>query len=527
MLEYFSANPIVLLAFLLGVGMAIGHIKVKGVSLGAAAVLFLAIAVSAWGSAAGVELKIPREIAVLGLSLFAFCIGTNAGTSFFDTVKTAWKALLLLVGAYIVVCFVGVGIGLMLGMDIAQIGGSISGALTNTPMLDAVGESSGDLAGATVGYSITYLYGVLGMILFASIALRVGKNDKDAPTPVITKTIRVETDEKPRLGDIFERFEERIAITRLRRGETGPIMRPNMSDTLNPDDLLTVVGEEVDVQEIVEELGHPSSHPLQFDRNYLDYRRITLSDVTKAGKTISELNMGDRYGATISRIRRGDVDMVAYPDFVLQLGDRLRVVAPKANIRRITRYLGDSTRGLTSLNPVGLGIGLTLGFLIGQIPIPSPGGGYFSVGYAAGAIIMGLIMGRVGRIGPFVTGLPYTTSQVLGEIGLLLFLAQAGVNAGGSIQTAFTGGDWWRILLLGFIATTLFGILLLIAMRWFAKMGGTKLAGFMGGAQTQPAVLGFANDQTNVDPRIGLGYAMAYPVAMITKILCGTFIGML
>ena len=527
MLEYFAANPIVMLTFLLGVGMALGHIKIKGVSLGAAAVLFLAIAISAWGRASGVELKIPREIAVLGLALFAFCIGTNAGTSFFATLKTAWKAILLLIGCYIVVCLLGVGIGMMLGMNAAQIGGTIAGALTNTPMLDAVGETSDDLAGATVGYSITYLYGVLGMILFASLALRAGKNDKDAPTPLVTKTIRVETAAQPRLGEIFERFDEKLAITRLRRGETGPIMRPNMSDTLNKDDLVTIVGEAASVDQIIKELGHPSSHPLQIDRHYLDYRRITLSDVAKAGKTISELNMGDRFQATISRVRRGDVDMVAYPDLVLQLGDRLRVVAPKANINMITKYLGDSTRGLTSLNPVGLGVGITLGFLIGQIPIPNPGGGYFSVGYAAGAIIMGLIMGRVGRIGPFVTGLPYTTGQVLGEIGLLLFLAQAGVNAGGAIQTAFTGGDWWRILLVGFIVTNLFGILLYIFMRWIGKMGGTKLAGFMGGAQTQPAVMGFANDQTNVDPRISLGYAMAYPVAMITKILCGTFIGML
>lgn len=526
MLEYFAANSIVLLAFLLGVGMAIGQIKIKGVSLGAAAVLFLAIAISAWGSASGVKLVIPREIAVLGLSLFAFCIGTNAGTSFFATLKTAWKAILLLVASFVVVSIASVGIGSMLGMPVSQIGGALAGALTNTPALDAVGETSGDLAGATVGYSITYLYGVLGMIFFASLALRVGKNDTDAPTPLVTKTIRVDTDTEPRLGEIFEDFNEKLAFPRIRRTECN-ITRPNMSDVLHKGDLVTIVGEAASVERVVEELGHASSHSLVADREYLDFRRITLSDVSKAGKTISELNMGDRFQATISRVRRGDVDMVAYPDFVLQLGDRLRVVAPRKSIKQITAYLGDSSRGLTSLNPVGLGVGMTLGFLIGQIPIPNPAGGYFSVGYAAGAIIMGLIMGRVGRIGPFVTGLPYTTGQVLGEIGLLLFLAQAGVNAGGAIQIAFTGGDWWRILLLGFVATNIFGILMFIFMRWMGKMGGTRLAGFMGGAQTQPAVMGFANDQTNVDPRISLGYAMAYPVAMIAKILCGTFIGMM
>ncbi|WP_279106746.1 aspartate:alanine exchanger family transporter [Mobiluncus curtisii] len=527
MFEFFEAHPIVLLAALLGIGMAFGHIKVKGVSLGAAAVLFLAIAVSAWASASGIKLMIPKEIAVLGLSLFAFCIGSNSGSNFFATLQTAWKSILLLVGVYVGVSAVAVGIGTLLGMPVSQIVGTLSGALTNTPMLEAGGETSGDNATATVGYSIAYLYGVLGMIFFASLALKKGKNDRDAPSPVVSKTIRVEIDTQPRLGEIFERFDEKLAFSRLRRGEQGPITRPNMSDTLNPGDLITIVGEASAVHTIIEELGHSSSHSLQTDRTYLDYRRITLSDATKAGKTIAELNMGDRFGATVSRVRRGDVDMVAYPDLTLQLGDRLRVVAPKSNIATITKYLGDSTRGLTSLNPVALGIGMTLGFLIGEIPIPNPGGGYFSVGYAAGTIIMGLIMGRIGRIGPFVTTLPYTTGQVLGEIGLLLFLAQAGTNAGGSIQTAFTGGDWWKILLLGFIITNIFGLALFILMRVVAKMGGTKLSGFMGGAQTQPAVLGFANVQTNTDPRVSLGYAMAYPVAMITKILCGTFVGMI
>ena len=124
MFEFFAAHPIVLLAALLGIGMAFGHIKVKGVSLGAAAVLFLAIGVSAWASASGIKLMIPKEIAVLGLSLFAFCIGSNSGPNFFATLQTAWKSILLLVGAYVGVSAVAVGIGTLLGMPISQIVGT-------------------------------------------------------------------------------------------------------------------------------------------------------------------------------------------------------------------------------------------------------------------------------------------------------------------------------------------------------------------------------------------------------------------
>ncbi|MDY6077556.1 aspartate:alanine exchanger family transporter [Mobiluncus sp.] len=524
---YLAAKPLVLLLLLLGLGMAIGHIKVKGISLGAAAVLFLAIAISASAKAQGIELSIPVELSMLGLALFAFSIGSNSGPNFFSTLKNSTKPILALILIFVIVSATAVGLGKLLNMSPASVAGTLAGALTNTPMLGAAGTASGDPATATVGYSIAYLYGVLGMLIFAVFALRAGKHDKDAPSPITSHTIRVEREDHPRLGDIYQHYNESVAFSRLRRGEKGPIMRPTMEDTLSEGDLITVVGDAKSIEKIELELGHHSSHSLLTDRSYLDYRRITLSDASKAGKTIAELNMGDRFGATVSRVRRGDVDLVGHPDLVLQLGDRVRVVAPLSNIKEVTKFLGDSTSGLTSLNPVALGLGMAIGFAIGQIPIPNPLGGTFEIGYAAGCLIIGLIMGRLGRIGPLVTALPFTTAKVLSEIGLLIFLAQAGVAAGGSIGVAFTGGDWWKILLLGMILTTLFGLLLYFMMRFGLKMGGTKLAGLLAGAQTQPAVLAFANGQTNSDGRIALGYAMVYPVAMIVKILCGTFVAML
>ena len=155
----------------------------------------------------------------------------------------------------------------------------------------------------------------------------------------------------------------------------------------------------------------------------------------------------------------------------------------------------------------------------------TPTGDYFSIGSAAGTLIVGLIFGRIGRIGPFVTALPYTACQVLSELGLLLFLAQAGANAGGQIAEAFTSGTWWKIFILGFIMTTIMGVGLYVSMRWLFKMGGTQLSGVLGGSQTQPAILAFANGRTNNDPRVALGYALVYPVAMIGKILIAQLLG--
>ena len=140
-------------------------------------------------------------------------------------------------------------------------------------------------------------------------------------------------------------------------------------------------------------------------------------------------------------------------------------------------------------------------------------------------MIVGLIFGRLGRIGPIVTAMPFTAGQVLAEFGLLVFLAQAGANAGGQIEKAFTSGTWLQILLLGIIMTSIMAIGLYVVMRWAFKMGGTKLAGLLAGAQTQPAVLAFANSRTNMDPRVSLGYALVYPVAMIGKILVAQIMG--
>ena len=163
--------------------------------------------------------------------------------------------------------------------------------------------------------------------------------------------------------------------------------------------------------------------------------------------------------------------------------------------------------------------------MIGEWKILTPTGATFSIGSAAGTLIVGLIFGKIGRIKGFVTAMPFTATAVLSELGLLIFLAQAGTRAGGQIANAFTGGDWWKILVTGLVITTIVGLGLYASMRWVVKMGGTRLSGLLGGAQTQPAILAFANERTGADPRVALGYAMVYPVAMIVKIFIAQVLG--
>ncbi|UZN04908.1 aspartate:alanine exchanger family transporter [Cellulomonas sp. S1-8] len=521
---FLAQQPVLLLFAVIGVGSAIGHVKVRGVGLGAAAVLFLAIGLSAWASSYGVDLEITEALGTLGLTLFTFCVGIVSGATFFSSLRRSLAPILAMAGVLVLGAVVAVGAGRVLGLDSAVVAGAWAGAVTNTPALAAARDAAGDDAGPTIGYAVTYLFGVVGMLVAVSAALRHRDRDTDAPPVLVNRTVRVEVTGNPSVQDLEHRHADRIKFSRVRRGEESPIRTADDADLLLLDDLVTVVGPAEDVDAVTRELGHTSSHRLEADRLYLDVRRVTVSTQQAAGHTIAELDLLHRFGATISRVRRGDVDVVATDDFQLQLGDRVRVIAPRERMVEVSTWFGDSSRGLSDITPVVLGLGMAAGILVGSVAFPVPGR-LFSIGSAAGTLLVGLVLGRVGRIGPVVTAMPYTAAQAIAELGLLMFLAQAGTRAGAQIGAAFTSGDWLRILALGVLVTGVVATGLYVVMRRMFHIGGTRLSGLMGGAQTQPAVLAFANARTGYDARVALGYALVYPAAMITKIVLGQVLG--
>jgi putative transport protein len=523
-LGFLAGQPILLLFVVVGVGSAIGRLKVRGVGLGAAAVLFLAIGLSAWAAAYGIDLQITEALGTLGLTLFTFTVGIVSGATFFASLRRNLGPILAMVGVVIVGALVAVGMGRLLELDPATVAGAFAGALTNTPALAAAQQAAGDPTSPTVGYAVTYLYGVVGMLVAVSLALRGRDRDTDTPPPLVNRTVRVELDSAPGIRELEKRHGNKITFTRVRRGEQSPIRTADDRDTLVRDDLVVVVGPADEVEAVTAELGHASSHHLEIDRAYLDVRRITVSDPQAAGRTIGELGLAQRFDATASRVRRGDVDVLASDDVMLQLGDRVRVIAPRARMGEVSTFFGDSSRGLYDITPIVLGVGMTLGILLGAVAFPVPGR-VFSIGSAAGTLILGLVLGRIGRIGPVVTAMPYTAAQAISEFGLLVFLAQAGSRAGSQIGVAFTSGEWLRILVLGLVVTTVVAVGLYQVMRRVFHMGGTQLSGVIGGTQTQPAVLAFANGRTGHDSRVALGYALVYPAAMIVKILLGQILG--
>lgn len=511
--EYLAQHPVIVLFLLIGLGAALGRVRIGGVSLGAVAVLFAGMGITAWGVALGVTLELPAAIGDLGLVLFAFCIGIIAGPGFFNAMRTSWSLMLVVTGILIVGAATAFGLGTALGVPPVTIAGTFAGAVTNTPALAATGGS----ADATVGYASAYVFGVIGAMLVTALALRHRAADTDAPASIVDKVVEIDTTSAPTADELSKRHGRRVLFSRV-MPKDGEIEAVGPDTELTPGAIVNVVGPRDEVQAVTEELGHTAAIDIVGQRSDLDYRRIIVSNPALGGRTIGSLALRERFGATIARVRRGDVEFVGADDFVLLQGDRLRVVGPKRAMPAVSAFLGDSERGMADTNPVALGLGIALGLLIGSIQIPVPGG-YFALGYAAGALVIGLIMGRLGRIGPFVTAIPNTAANVLAELGLLIFLAFAGTKAGSLIVSAIVSGEVFTLLLLGGVVTVIVMLGTYLVLRHVFHLGGTRSSGAIAGAQTNPAILAFANSRTNHDVRVALGYSLVYPAAMVVKIL--------
>jgi putative transport protein len=527
--DLLADNPLVLLSILLAVGSMIGAITVGRFSLGPAAVLFLALALSAYDE----RLKIPVVVGQLGLALFAYCIGVSAGPSFFSALRTGGRMLTTVVTLLVVAAGVTLVMGKILGLTGPVLSGVYAGSLTNTPAL-AASASLWKSQQPVVGYSVTYLGGVLGMLLAAGIAVRMRRPDDarqeptKAPSELARATVRVDADDLPDLQALASRYDDRVVFSRLMVGDEpghpGTIDLPSAATEPQPGDILTVVGDKETVARVVSDLGHASSVALVLDRSHLDFRRMAVSSHEVAGHTLGDLDLPGRFTATATRVRRGDVDLLATDDLVLALGDRVRIVAPREQLPEVATYLGDSERGASDINPIGLFLGLGLGLLLGLVVVPLPGGQTLALGVAGGPLLVGLVLGRLQRSGPVLWSLPHSVSSTLSQFGMLAFLAYAGSTSGAALAKALASDIGPRLLIAGAVVTAVTAVGLLLS-RHLTGAYGAALAGVVAGTQTQPAVLAYSNDITKADPRVNLGYALVYPVAMIVKVVLAPILG--
>jgi putative transport protein len=516
MAAFLAEQPLLVLFLVLAAGTAVGAVRVAGVSAGPAGALFAGLALSAAvPEVAGV---VPAVLGTLGLTLFAYTVGLAGGPSFFAGLRRTAPVMLAAVAVFVAVAVVARVAGVALGLSSADIAGVYAGAVTNTPGLAA----AVDVVGTTqpvVGYSLAYPYGVLGII----VAIVLGQawsrrhpteEDRHPPQPASYLTVEVERDDAPPLGELTRYDGTTLVFSRVRRAGTERTPDPTFVPVRG--DLVTVIGPRATIEAFAAWLGRPAAVDLPLDRRQVDFRRVVVSNPRYAGVRIADLDLG-RFHAVAGFVRRGDVDLVARPDLVVELGDRIRVVAPRDRIDAVVRELGDSERAVVTADPIGFSLGLLLGLALGVVPIPLPGL-TLQLGTAAAPLLVGLVLGRVGHSGPFAWQLPYATNQALRQLGALLFLATVGLGAGPDLVRALGSGQGLRLFGLGVLVTSTAALALVVLARRL-ELGGARLAGTLAGAQNQPAILSFAVERSGGDDRVNLAYALLFPPTFVVKIL--------
>ncbi len=535
MIQVLIDNPLLLLFVVAAIGYPLGQVRVAGVKLGVAAVLFVALAIGSLHP----DLKLPEVIYTLGLILFVYTVGLSSGADFFASLhRGGLRSNLLVLGMLVAAALITVAIHRLLGLSGTVTAGMYAGSLTNTPALAGVleyvkGAAASDvldraLNEPVIGYSITYPMGVLAMIVAIVVAERLWRVDYAAeaeavPDIVTTKDLEVRTVRVSRLDaagktvrDLIRQQGWDVVFARLRRGGRMRLVSGNVR--LQRGDLLSLVGTREELDRATEYLGEPSERRLDFDRSELDYRRMFVSNPEVAGRHLRDLHLIEDLGAVVTRVRRGDLELLPDGDTVLQLGDQVRVLSQRQRLEQVRGIFGDSYRALAEIDLLTFGLGVGLGLLVGLIPIPLPGGIVFKLGFAGGPLLVGLVLGARGRTGPLIWLMPYSANLTLRQVGLVLFLAGIGTRSGNAFVTTLTQGNGIWIFLAGAIVTTATALGTLWIGYRLLQIPMGLLAGMLAGLQTQPAVLGFSLEQTrNELPNIG--YATVYPLAMISKIL--------
>lgn len=540
MIDILLKNPLLLLFLVSALGYTLGRITIAGSSLGVAAVLFVGLAFGALHP----DLKLPDLVYQFGLVVFVYTIGLSSGNQFFRSLgRKGLRDNLLVLGLLTAATGLTLLLGWLLGLTPGQTAGVFTGSLTNTAALagvleylkTSVPEALRDqlLAEPVVGFSITYPMGVVGMILVISllrwlwrIDLKQEAADLRSPaagqqlvnrTVVVTRPEAAGTTVQSLLND------HRWDVTFGRVRQEGRLALATGQTQLNIGDLIAVIGPHEAIQEVTSHLGEPSDQHLESDRSEFDFRRIFVSNPAIAGRCVRDLKLHQQFGAFITRVRRGDNEFVAHGDTILELGDRVRVVARPEQMEAVSRFFGDSYRALSEIDMLTFPLGLALGLLLGMIPLPLPGGMVITLGFAGGPLVVALILGALERTGPLVWNMPYSANLTLRQLGLILFLAGVGTRSGYAFVTTLQQGGGAIIFFAGLAITVGVALAMLLIGYRLLKIPMSLLLGMLAGLQTQPALLGFALEQTGNDlPNVG--YAAVYPAALIFKIVCAQLI---
>jgi putative transport protein len=512
-LDLLVENPLLQVFVVVGLGALLGIVPFGPLKFGAAGALFVGLAIGALDERLGEGLGLLQS---LGLALFVYCVGLAGGSPFVRGLRTYAPMMAVSLLVLAAVAALAVAAGLALGVSPAFVAGVFAGAGNSTPALQAALDVAGTNE-PSVGYSLAYPIGVATSIAIVAWVLRRPAPGRRDPSPAAAEGIENATVLVTRECDLEAvpgRAERRLLVTMMRRaGHTSVVAG---TPHLLPGDEVLLVGPRAAIADATSWLGEPAARHLVDDRSEVTFRRMLLSSQDLAGVTVADLGLEQRYGAVVSRVRRADLDMLALPDTELRLGDRLRVVVPSDRVDEVSAYLGDSERSVNELDLLTLGIGLTLGLLVG-LPGLQLGDIRLALGAAAGPLIVGMVLGAVRRTGPLIWEIPLAANQLLRQLGVAVFLACVGLSAGREFADQLVTRTGAIGLGLALLVIAVGGVLVTAAASRFGA-SSARVAGLVAGYDGQPAVLSYANDQV-MDERIDAGYATLFALATVAKIV--------
>lgn len=535
-----AIQSLVVVIFAIGIGVFFGRLKFKKITLGVSAVMFAGLLLGHYGYR--IQMPILEFIRDLGLIFFVYGVGLQLGPSFFSSFKEeGLKFNILAVSAVILSGLLTYGLFYTTHLSIENLVGILSGSVTSTPALGAAKSVLSEIKNQypnkifedpTVGYAITYPLGVLGVIfaiLVAKIVLKIDPEKEmrkfrlskiDRELPLIPKKCRVTNPDYfgKSLHEIRSELGLDIIITRLKPSGTKKVYSPTLDTRLQERDVLMLVGLETEVDEFIQKVGRESSDSFIEESGDIVVKNLFVTRKSAMHKKLSELDLYNKYDLKVTRVFRGGLEILARPSLELFYGDKIRVVGKMSAIEEVKQIIGDSEKRLLEPDFLSLFGGVLFGILIGSIPImlpniPVP----IKLGFAAGPLIAALIISRYGGISFIHSYFNNGATSFMKELGICLFFAAIGVNAGAKFYDNFVLYNGWLWLFYGSIITFVPTIFMIIVGKYYMKINFLQLSGLISGAHTDAAALSFSTSYLDSDIPIQ-SYAQVYPLVTIFRI---------
>ena len=546
-LEPTMVQAVIIISLVSALGLYLGRIKIFGISLGITFVFFAGILAGHLGIVVNKDMLYFAQS--FGLILFVYALGLQVGPGFFSSLKKGGVAMNMMgLGVILLGLIMTVGLHWVTGVSLSNMVGLLCGAFTNTPALGAAQQAllqidptnTKGVTDMALACAVAYPLGVVGVILAIIIlrALFADKKQKDLKEQRDTTTYVAEFHvsnpaiyEKS-IKDVMKLTDKHFVISRVWRN--GKVSIPTSDTLLHEHDHLLIISVKSDVENIKVLFGEQENvdwNKADIDWNAIDSqlisRRIAVTRNRVNGVKLGSLRLRNLYGINITRVNRAGIDLLASPDLRLQIGDRLTIVGEANSVNTVGKILGDEIKRLNNPNLLAVFIGISLGMLLGALPITLPGMSTpVKLGIAGGPIIVGILMGAFGPRFHLTTYTTMSANLMLRQLGIIIYLAGLGIDSGVHFfETVFRAeGLLW--IGLGFLLTIVPVLIVGFIASQFFKLDYAHNVGMLCGSMANPMALSYANTTVDGDEP-SVSYATVYPLSMFIRVISAQLVLML